>query len=134
MRCPSVNRLCATFRIDRPQARLIRALAKAVHDRDTLRDLVNAKCPATAQYAHRCYNDPFQGEGWRRTMMLHAIDEILGTFGVEPLGPVDMRDGPPFEYCNTGDSYAATIIYSRESDTLRIGSWGDIAERHEEWS
>lgn len=67
-------------------------------------------------------------------MMLHAIDEILGTFGVEPLGPVDMRDGPPFEYCNTGDSYAATIIYSRESDTLRIGSWGDIAERHEEWS
>jgi hypothetical protein len=135
MRCPSTKRLRATFpNLQRGQATLIRRLAHDVHHRDTLRNTIEARCPKTHAYALSCYNDPYDGGMWRRTMMLHAIDEILGTCGVEALGPVDMHKGPPFEYCNTGETYAATIVYSRDSDMLRIASWGDVAERHEhEW-
>lgn len=42
---------------------------------------------------------------------------------VEPLGPVSMREGPPYQY-------AATLIYKRDSDRLSIGNWGDLVERH----
>jgi hypothetical protein len=134
MRAPSTNALVATFRdLDRKGANLIRALAHATDDREALATLIEKRCPKTHEYARRCYNDPYNSHMWRVTMALHAIDIVLGTYGVEPLGTVYARTGPPYEYCNTGDTYATTLIYTRATDTLRIGCWGDIAERHQEW-
>lgn len=133
MKAPSIKALCETFKLERKQARLIRELAHAVDNREELEGIIEVNCPETWAYSRQCHGDPFAGFMWRRTMALHAIDHILGTCGVEPLGPVDMRAGPPFEYCNAGDPYVATLIYSRAADALRIGSWGDIAERHPEW-
>jgi hypothetical protein len=53
----------------------------------------------------------------------------MGTYGVEPLGDVEMREGPPYEYCNMGDPYRYTLIYKRATDNLYVACWGDIAER-----
>lgn len=130
MRCPSTDRLVATFRdLDRKGANLIRRLAHAVDDRARLESIIARECPDTHAYARRCYSDPFDSHMWRVTMALHAIDRVLGTHGVESLGPVSMREGPPYEYCNAGDTYATTLVYTRATDTLRIACWGDIVER-----
>ena len=78
------------------------------------------------------YSDPYNSHMWRVTVALHAIDKIMGTYGVEPLGPVG-TSGPPYEYLNTGDSYGTTLIYRKSTDNLFIGDWGSIAERHPNW-
>lgn len=65
-------------------------------------------------------------------MILHAIDTLIGTFGVEPLyGSRQEAHGIelPHYYLNTGGSYNTTLIYKRETDNLFIGCWGNIAER-----
>ncbi len=132
MRAPTVKRLLAAFPdLERASARLIRKLAKATDDRDALAALIEKHCPATHAYARSCFNDPFASRMWRVTMALHAIDTLLGTHGVESLGEGSSSEGfaPPFEYCNAGDSYAATLVYKRASDRLFVGCWGDIAER-----
>jgi hypothetical protein len=67
---------------------------------------------------------------WRTTLVLHAIDRILTTHGVEPLGAsMHVPYTPDYEYCNTGEPYTPTLIYKRETDRLFIGCYGDIAER-----
>jgi hypothetical protein len=135
VKAPSKKRLLAAFRDLTPeQADLIRKLAHATDDVRTgsLRGIIAEQCPETHTYAMQCYHDPFNSYMWRVTMALHAIDRILGTHGVEPLGPVDMHSGPPAEYCNVGDPYTATLIYVRDADELRIGCWGDLVERHPE--
>lgn len=132
MRAPSAARLMEAFKdLTRENANLIRKLAHAADDPVRFSSLIhgNAVLSATAAYARSCYGDPFDSGMWRRTMALHAIDRLLGTYGVEPLGTVDVHDGPAFEYCNAGDTYATTLIYMRDTDTLRIGCWGDLVER-----
>jgi hypothetical protein len=132
MRAPSLKRLLATFpQLDRNSASLIRELAHETDSAERLSKLIAMRCPDTDRYARSCSSDPFDSPMWRVTMALHAIDRVLGTHGVEPLGVTDPSDGyaPPFEYCNAGDSYATTLIYNRRIDALMIGSWGDIAER-----
>lgn len=133
-RVPSERVLLDAFRDLTPErAKLIRALAHATNDPVKLSSIIhgNASLARTAAYAKSCYGDPFDSPVWRRTMMLHAVDVLLETHGVEPLGEVDMRRGPPYEYCNAGDSYATTLIYFRDADALRIGSWGDLVEHLE---
>jgi hypothetical protein len=39
-----------------------------------------------------------------------------------------MHDGPPYLYLNTGDTYATTVMYSRDAGVLFAASWGDVAE------
>lgn len=129
MRCPSLKRLCETFRdLEVMRANQIRKLARNVDKPDALRWLIENECPETHAYVRSMYSDPYDSAMWRRTIMLHAIDRLLGTHGVEPLGPASSSApyAPPFEYCNAGDTYSTTIIYSRASDALRIGCWGDI--------
>lgn len=138
MRCPSTDRLVATFRdLDRKGANLIRRIAHACDDREALASLIERECPDTHAYARSCYNDPYASQIWRVTTALHAIDRILGTHGVEGLGPQRSGDyAPAFEYLNAGDTYATTLVYTRDTDTLRIGCWGDIVETHDtrgEW-
>lgn len=138
MRVPSATRLVETFRdLDRKGANLIRRLAHATDDGARLASIIERECPETHRYARSCYNDPFHSKIWRVTMALHAIDRLLGTYGVEALGPGRSGDyAPPYEYCNAGDTYATTLVYTRNTDTLRIACWGDIVEKHDargEW-
>jgi hypothetical protein len=135
MRVPSVKALTEAFpRLSPDNAKLIRALGIEVDNPDRLRELIETHVPATERYVRSLYSDPYDSDIWRVTVALHAMDQIMGTHGVEGLGPTRSGDyAPAYEYLNTGDTYATTLIYDRARDALKIGSWGDIAERHPEW-
>lgn len=136
MRCPSPKKLREVFKLDPEQVKTIRTLASLRDTRYDLRDFIAAKLPETFRYAESCRTDAFDSTMWRTTMVLHGINETMGAYGVEGLGPMGSRlDGfaPPFEYINMGDTYAATLLYNREQDRLFIGCWGDVVERHPEW-
>jgi len=55
---------------------------------------------------------------------LELIDKILKTHGVEGT----CENGLDFQYCNTGDTYAMTLLYYKGK--LRIGDWGTIVEEN----
>ncbi len=134
MKAPSVKRLVETFKLSSADARKVRALAHLADDAEKLEAFVSGNCPATDVYARSCHTSPWDSYMWRVAMALHAIDAILNGYGVEGLGPPGGRSyAPPFEYVNFGDAYATTLIYCRAVDELRIGCWGDIAEKHPEW-
>ena len=133
MRCPTIKTLTSRLCLEVEQARLVRKLAKLADDPDALADTIAQQCPHTDRWANQCRSDPYASHTWRRTMLLSAIDETIGTHGTEVIRcpRADYMAPPAFEYCNTGDLYGATIVYSRESDALRIASVGDIVERLE---
>lgn len=132
MRSPSVKTLTEAFRnLSAADARLIKRIAKAADDAEALRALIEERCPKTADYVRSMHSGPYDSHMWRVTVALHALDVIMETCGVEALspdGPYSLKE-PLYEYLNAGDPYAATLIYTRATDTLRVGSWGDIAER-----
>lgn len=136
MRSPSVQALKAAFHeLDTVNARLVKRFAKAADDSEELRRLVEKHSPETQEYVRSMHSDPYRSHMWRVTVALHAIQYLTGGFGVEGLGPQDPHEGyaPPYEYINMGGTYATTLIYNRKSDTLSIGTWGDIAEKHPSW-
>jgi hypothetical protein len=91
-------------------------IARKVHPRTV---------PAAEQWERQCYNRPSLHE-----LTMCALDSLLGTHGVECIGDVDMHDGPPVEYLNTGDSYAHTVVWYRDRKTeWRVEGWADAAER-----
>jgi hypothetical protein len=134
MRAPSVQTLLAHFRdLTKKDANLIRRLAHEVDMPDKLADTVERFCPKTQAYVRSMYSDPYNSHMWRVTVALYAMDHILGTHGVEGLGPQGSMKAPPYEYLNAGDTYNTTLIYRRKTDTLSVGTWGDIAEKHPSW-
>lgn len=135
MRAPSEKKLLEAFRdLDRKQAKLIRAFAKAEDDPEELEELVE-KVPETERYVRSLYSSPYRSGIWRVTVALHAINEIVGGYGVEGLGPGRSGDfALPYEYINMGDTYITTLIYDRDKDRLFIGDWGSIVEaKGDEW-
>lgn len=134
MRAPSVSALTDALSISAEQAKLIRKLAKYVDEPEKLSELIEKECPKTVEYVHRMHSDPWGSHMWRVTVALHAMDNVLDTYGVEGLGPTSGPSyAPPYEYLNAGDTYNTTLIYRRKTDTLSIGTWGDIAEKHPSW-
>ena len=51
----------------------------------------------------------------------------LGTSGVEYIAPGKGKRSPEITYLNSGDTYAATILYIR--GRFSVGCWGDVVER-----
>ena len=130
MKCPSAADLIKNLKIDAAVAKLIRQIAKAAEDPDKLRRIIDARCPKTAAYVRGMYNDPYDSDMWCVTVALHAINDLAGGYGVEGLGRIRGPDyAPPYEYINMGDTYATTLIYRRRTDSLSIGTWGDIVDR-----
>jgi len=127
------EKLIETFRdLSHHDAELICKLWAARDDEESLRTLVGF-VPQTETYVRSLYNDPYDSAKWRRTVALHALDVLLGTHGVEPIWspeqePHNEVDGPAGEYLNAGDMYATTLVFDRDADEIRIGSWGDFAE------
>jgi hypothetical protein len=134
MRAPSVKTLTTDFRISVDEAKLIRKLSAAADDAEELKKLIDTRVPGTARYVSSLYSDPYRSRLWRTTVALHAMNEIMGTHGVEGLGPPRSGDyAAPYEYLNAGDTYAATLVFDRDNDRLFVSTWGDIAEKHPEW-
>ena len=116
MRCASVESLTAIHGVDEQTAKLVRAVWRAES-----RDEIIAACPESADYGRDFYTRPTLRECKR-----DAIDRLIGTYGVEYLG-VSRKTGEDVYYCNAGDGYAATVIFS--GSTLRVGCWADMVER-----
>lgn len=79
------------------------------------------KHPAAVALAARCYNPPTLAQ-----LRMVALDACAETYGVEAV----WRRGNgalAFEYLNTGDTYAPTIVRFA-SGTYAVKSWGDIVE------
>jgi hypothetical protein len=84
--------------------------------------------PKTAAWIRACYHEPRPEE-----KKLRACDEILETYGTEAIeSSVYQVDRFHHKivavYCNTGDSYAATILFETERERFVITSWGDWVE------
>jgi len=133
MNPPSEKKLCELLNLSPEQAKLVRDLAKNVDNRDNLEALIELYCPETWRYAHSCHSWPFQGHMWRCVMVLHAVDCILGTCGVESMRTEDedVCDTPTLQYCNTGDLYAPTLFYSSENELLFISCYETEAQNLE---
>jgi hypothetical protein len=99
----------------------------------TLRTLLESPAavrahPAAVELARQCYNAPSLCY-----MRLTALNAEAETFGIEAVwradGSKDCANGrPAFEYLNTGDTYAPTII-RKDTGRYIVASWGDIVER-----
>ena len=79
--------------------------------------------PAAVRRDRECYNPPALHD-----LRLHALNDVAECYGVEYVAPGNNARSPGFEYLNTGDTYAATII-RLNSGRYIVSSWGDIVER-----
>ena len=121
MRCPSKKRLVETFRITDSEANQIRALCVAVDDRVAFEEHVEKNYPEF----FRRDNSSYYGKGNRVYILMQLCDKILSTHGVEHRY---CNGKMVATYCNTGDSYAATLMQNVGADNLYIGSWATMAE------
>lgn len=130
MKIPPQQTLCETMDLDLDDYRIVAGLANRADDPEALRAWIERYCELTHSYARSCYRDPYDSPMWRRTLVLHALDAMCGTHGVETIGgdDDDFRTPPPFEYLNAGDTYATTLIFDRGKDEITIGCWGDLVE------
>jgi len=94
---PSVSRIASYLNISRDLAKQIRAI--------------------------------MEGKRWvDNQSRLSRIDALLpNTHGVEYISPGSNDKSPAIWYCNTGDTYGATVM--RVKGRFRLGAWGDIVEK-----
>ena len=110
-----------------------RAFTKRLHeafDRTAGRDNVTRALRVLRGTAKPLATDEHASRASRLRSKLEECDRLLGTHGIEALGEVDTFKGPPIVYLNTGDSYAATILWHRDRvRPFEVASWADYAER-----
>lgn len=93
--------------------------------RGEIRTLDSERFPRANAYFASCYNRPS-----RLARIMECLNEVLGMGGVEAIGEVQMY-GPPAEYLNAGDTYAATLVFDRLVGNFKLTSWGDWLEKNE---
>ena len=123
------------------QAGLIKRLTAAADRPGELRNILDRasrQIPGTVQYFYSIGGGSRgtldHHRHWRRTIILDAVNELVGGYGVEALGPrgsFSSGGSPRYEYVNMGDTYATTLIYRTKTDNLFIGDWGSIVERED---
>ncbi len=118
---PPAAKIAAAMNCDMETAKIARALMRG---EILIRD--NPAFPKTNEWAASCYNYPR-----RIDLILSALNELLGTFGVEAFNSRESRMLAIAEYLNTGDTYTPTIIFRHDSGSFRISSWGDFFEANE---
>lgn len=126
--CPAAKSLEADLSISREDANKIRKLCKLADSPDELAEFIEKSFPKTEAYVRRLHSNPYNNKMWRRTVALHAMDELLDTHGVEALR--DKHGDAVYDFLNTGDTYAVTLLLKLDTDRLIIGTWGDIVERN----
>lgn len=106
--------------LDEQQVKLVRGLIDG-----SLDPLIVSE--QTLGWVTRCYNEPSEIE-----QIMHAIDSVMGTHGVEALytGYDSNLQHPTAVYCNTGETYNATVVYCYKTDRFLITSWGDYYEKN----
>ena len=86
-------------------------------------ELNPADLPAGEERVRQCYSTPDDHD-----ITMHVADAMLDTFGVEGWATdrYNWYSGG-VSYCNTGDSYAATLILGPDG-CFYVGGWADAAE------
>lgn len=87
--------------------------------------------PRAVEWVRSCYHPPRP-----QALKLAALDELLGTYGVEAIQPegawVDRYYGSNVaSYLNTGETYAPTLLLDHEQQRWKLTSWGDFLEAWE---
>lgn len=72
--------------------------------------------------------EPWHHRASTSHLRMLLISEITGCYGVEHVERGRNLKSPAFEYVNTGDSYAPTLVRF-ENGRYTVSSWGDIVER-----
>jgi hypothetical protein len=119
-KAPSAKALISSLNISPEQAATVRGLI-----RGEIRTKDAERFPKSNAYFAKCYHEPH-----RLTRILECLNECLETFGVECIGEVRTY-GPPAEYLNTGDTYAATLVFDHIAGNFKLTSWGDWLEKNE---
>lgn len=78
--------------------------------------------PAAVALVAQCYHAPTLSH-----MRLTALNAEAETYGIEAAYKRASDTSPAFEYLNTGDTYAPTIVRFA-SGAYAVKSWGDIVE------
>lgn len=87
--------------------------------------------PKLADWIRQCYHEPRRSE-----QSLAALDELLGTYGVEPISVegawIDRYHGNIVaSYLNTGDTYSPTLLLDHGRGRWKLTSWGEWFEAYE---
>lgn len=117
MRLPSIKRLEEGLNICRDQAKQVRRILECRNV-----EAVCALSERAASHARDCF-----GRSPLQYVKLLACDAILETHGVEFIAKGHNKRSPSIEYCNTGDTYAATLMWM--NGRYSVGCWGDVVER-----
>lgn len=117
-RSPTVKRLMRDMDISEDQAKTVRGLIKGTIEPESI--------GACKDWIRQCYHRPSDDE-----LLMCAIDATLETFGVEAIWRNDCQDdGILGVYCNTGNSYGATICQRHDSwlgwRAPYIGCWASL--------
>ena len=119
---PGVKTLMTHLGVERDKAQRIRGLMDGSAKTRTYASVV--------AWESQLYNP-----SKRLDRALLAINEELDTFGVEPIRAADHYDSYWGDtvalYCNTGDSYGATILYDVQRDSWYVTSYGDWIDQYE---
>jgi hypothetical protein len=117
------------LRIEEDQARKIKKLARLFHegvgeDKELDDILEKLECSNTLSRLSQFYNRPSDDE-----IILLAMDDVLEYRGVECIQYSDSftSDYDNLLYCNSGDSYGATIC--QYQDKLFLSTWADCVEQ-----
>lgn len=123
IRTPSVDRIEEWCHVDRDVAIKVRRILDGRDDPEIYESV--------QKRIRECFHRPNDVD-----LMLTACDELLGTCGVESLRVpgehVDSYYGEfVAEYCNTGQSYAGTVLFDTDREVFYVTSWADFVETSE---
>ena len=121
MATPTIKTLQTRLGLDVSTAKAIRGLMTGDSD--------PRQYASVQGWLDQCFNEPSGDE-----MIMCAIDELLGTYGVEPIRGryVDSyHQDIQAVYCNAGDTYDGTILLDHETGRYIVTSWGDWFEARE---
>ena len=117
---PSIKRLTESLNLSKEQAMLVRGLIKG-----EVRTIDNPQFPVTQAWIASCYSRPARIE-----RIMSCINEVIGAHGCEAIWGSSVTQ-PIAEYCNSGDTYATTILFNYQTDVFSITSLGDFVERNQ---
>ena len=118
---PSVHTITKRLGVSKEKAKEIRGLMEGTENPNAYESVKKLM-----QY---CYYKPLRVE-----MVMEAINEILGGYGVEQITDSQWDnywcDGGLL-YVNLGGTYTETICYDTRKNKWIVSSWGNIIERNE---
>lgn len=117
----TIQQIAERLKIEPEKAKLIQAL---LYKKNVDPCKLSKACE---KWVHQCYNEPSREE-----KIMCAIDDIIGTHGVEAIWSIHNEFKPLFTYCNAGDPYVTTVIREHSRGRWLLACWGDLVEKRKD--